>query len=44
MAQSLSKLFIHIVFHTKKMSFKNEYTLFLSEYGIDYNEDYFWSE
>jgi putative transposase len=28
--------------HQKKMSFKEEYILFLNEYGIEYNEDYLW--
>ena len=29
--------------HHQKMSFKNEYIMFLNEYGIDYNEKYLWS-
>ena len=29
--------------HHKKNSFKEEYLLFLEEYGVDYNEDYLWS-
>lgn len=28
--------------HHKKLSFKDEYRLFLKEYGLDYNEDYLW--
>ncbi len=28
--------------HHKKMSFKEEYLLFLKEYGIDYDERYIW--
>ncbi|MCD7931490.1 MAG: transposase [Tannerellaceae bacterium] len=28
--------------HHKKMTFKEEYILFLKEYGIDYNEKYLW--
>ena len=28
--------------HHKKMSFKEEYLLFLKEYGIEYNEKYLW--
>lgn len=30
--------------HHKKLSFKDEYTLFLKEYGIEYNEQYIWSD
>ncbi len=30
--------------HHKKMSFKEEYLLFLKEYGIDYDEKYLWTE
>lgn len=30
--------------HHKKMSFKEEYLLFLKEYGIDYNEEYLWTD
>ena len=30
--------------HHKKMSFKEEYVLFLKEYGIEYNEQYVWSD
>ncbi|MCK5742896.1 MAG: transposase [Chlorobi bacterium] len=30
--------------HHKKMSFKDEYLLFLKEYGIDFNEEYIWSD
>jgi REP element-mobilizing transposase RayT len=29
-------------FRHKKFTFKQEYLLFLKEYGIDYNEDYLW--
>jgi REP element-mobilizing transposase RayT len=28
--------------HHKKMSFKDEYLLFLKEYGIEYDERYLW--
>lgn len=28
--------------HHEKMSFKEEYIMFLEEYGIDYNENYLW--
>ena len=28
--------------HHKKMTFREEYLLFLKEYGIDYDEDYLW--
>ncbi len=30
--------------HHKKMSFQEEYILFLKEYGIDYDEKYLWSD
>ena len=30
--------------HHKKMSFKDEYLLFLKEYGIEYNEQYLWTD
>ena len=30
--------------HHKKMTFKEEYLLFLKEYGIDYNEQYLWTD
>ena len=30
--------------HHKKRTFKEEYLLFLKEYGIEYNEDYLWSD
>ena len=30
--------------HHKKMNFKEEYLLFLKEYGVDYNEKYLWSD
>ena len=30
--------------HHKKMSFKEEYLLFLREYGIEYNEQYLWKD
>ena len=30
--------------HHKKMSFKEEYIFFLKEYGIDYNEQYLWTD
>jgi REP element-mobilizing transposase RayT len=30
--------------HHKKMSFEEEYLLFLKEYGIDYDERYLWSD
>jgi putative transposase len=30
--------------HHEKMSFKEEYILFLNEYGIEYNEDYLWTD
>ena len=30
--------------HHKKMSFKEEYLLFLKEYGIEYNEQYLWTD
>lgn len=43
MAQSLSKLYIHLIFH-KKMTFKEELIAFLKEYGIDYDERYLWSD
>ncbi len=29
--------------HHKKMSFKDEYLLFLKEYGIEYNDAYLWA-
>jgi REP element-mobilizing transposase RayT len=29
--------------HHKKMTFKDEYLLFLKEYGINYNEQYLWT-
>ncbi len=29
--------------HHKKMSFKEEYLLFLKEYGVEYNEKYLWT-
>ncbi|MDD2284414.1 MAG: IS200/IS605 family transposase [Paludibacter sp.] len=29
--------------HHRTVSFKEEYILFLKEYGIDYNEDYLWT-
>ena len=30
--------------HHKKMTFKDEYLLFLKEYGINYNEQYLWTD
>jgi putative transposase len=30
--------------HHKKMSFKEEYVLFLREYDIDFNEEYIWND
>lgn len=30
--------------HHKKMNFKEEYLLFLKEYGIEYNENYLWND
>ena len=30
--------------HHKKITFKEEYLLFLKEYGIDYNEQYLWTD
>lgn len=30
--------------HHKKMSFKDEYLMFLKEYGIEYNEEYLWND
>ena len=30
--------------HHKKLSFKEEYLLFLKEYKIDYDEDYLWKD
>ena len=30
--------------HHKKMGFKEEYLLFLKEYGIDFNEKYLWDD
>ena len=30
--------------HHKKVTFKDEYLTFLEEYGIDYDEDYLWSD
>ncbi len=30
--------------HHKKMTFEEEYLLFLKEYGIDYNEKYLWTD
>ena len=30
--------------HHKKRNFKEEYRLFLKEYGIDYNEEYVWKD
>jgi REP element-mobilizing transposase RayT len=30
--------------HHQKMSFKEEYLLFLKEYGIEYNEQYLWTD
>ena len=30
--------------HHKKMTFKEEYLLFLNEYGIKYNEQYLWND
>jgi putative transposase len=30
--------------HHKKISFKEEYVLFLKEYGIEYNEQYLWTD
>ena len=30
--------------HHEKLSFKEEYVLFLKEYGIDYNEKYLWDD
>ena len=29
--------------HHQKMSFKDEYLLFLNEYGVEYNEKYLWT-
>jgi len=30
--------------HHKKLLFKDEYVLFLREYGVDYDEKYLWVE
>jgi REP element-mobilizing transposase RayT len=30
--------------HHRKMTFKEEYLLFLKEYGIEYNEKYLWTD
>jgi len=30
--------------HHQKITFKEEYILFLKEYGIDYNEEYLWTD
>ena len=30
--------------HHKKMTFKDEYLLFLKKYGINYNEQYLWTD
>jgi REP element-mobilizing transposase RayT len=30
--------------HHKKISFKEEYLMFLKEYGIEYNEKYLWTD
>ena len=30
--------------HHQKMTFKEEYILFLKEYDIDYNEEYLWTD
>ena len=30
--------------HHKRMSFKEEYLLFLKEYGVEYNEKYLWTD
>jgi REP element-mobilizing transposase RayT len=30
--------------HHKKIGFKEEYILFLKEYGIEYNEQYLWND
>jgi len=30
--------------HHKRMTFKEEFLLFLKEYGIDYNEQYLWTD
>jgi len=30
--------------HHKKMGFKDEYLLFLKEYGMEYNEQYLWTD
>lgn len=30
--------------HHRERSFKEEYLLFLKEYGIEYNEDYLWTD
>lgn len=30
--------------HHQKLSFKDEYLLFLKEYGIEYKEEYIWSD
>jgi REP element-mobilizing transposase RayT len=30
--------------HHRKLSFKEEYLLFLKEYDIEYNEDYLWTD
>lgn len=30
--------------HHKKMTFEEEYLMFLKEYGIDYDENYLWSD
>lgn len=30
--------------HHKKISFQDEYLMFLKEYGIDYNEQYVWND
>ena len=30
--------------HHKKMTFKEELVVFLKEYGIEYNEDYLWTD
>jgi putative transposase len=30
--------------HHQKLSFRDEYLMFLKEYGIDFNEDYLWTD
>ena len=44
MAQSLSRLHVHVVFATKhrKQSFQDEFRALLTKHGVSFDERYVW--